>query len=209
MTSSRANRRRAAVKQASVRSAAPRFNTDESPLGWLASRRDKDGQPLITMEQFQAGERLRRDFTFAHLGPRVTASWSPLPSERGRRGAADASDLADAVIEARSRVNRALSAVGPELSGILLDVCCFLKGLESCEKAAGWPQRSAKIVLSIGLLHLARHYGLLHAPASEAGGVRIRHWGAEGYRPVLDVDAGPPASTAQPAAMSAASARMR
>lgn len=169
---------------------APRINHDESPLAWLARRKDKEGQPLISREQFEAGERLRRDFTYALLEPRVTASWSAVASDRGSRrwGGQSADDLTDGVVAARTRVNKALSSVGPDLAGILLDVCCYLKGLEACERAAGWPQRSAKVVLTIALQQLARHYGLI-APATPAASSRIQHWGAPGYRPQISTGA--------------------
>src|SRR5437868_2327725 len=48
----------------------------ESPLAWLARRRGRDGKPLIEPHQFQAGERLRADFTCAHLMPRTTSNWA-------------------------------------------------------------------------------------------------------------------------------------
>jgi hypothetical protein len=130
----------------------------ESPLAWLARRRGRDGQPLIAAHQLQAGERLRADFTRAHLMPRTTANWSS-PVADGRRGAGHAGAVTDLTIAARQRVHQALDAVGPELSGLLLDVCCFLKGLEDVERERSWPQRSAKVVLHLALDRLARHYG--------------------------------------------------
>jgi hypothetical protein len=68
--------------------------------------------------------------------------------------------LRDEVIAAKERVMRALIVVGPEVSGILVDICCELKGLEEAEKANGWPARAGKVVLQIALTRLAKHYGL-------------------------------------------------
>ena len=131
----------------------------ESPLGWLARRKGRDGQPLIEAVQFQAGERLRTDFTRANLTPNVTSNWDPSRAQ-GRRGQSGGGTFGDAVVAAREQVNRALEAVGPEFTDVLLDVCCFLKGLEDVERARRWPPRSAKVVLQLGLDRLARHYGL-------------------------------------------------
>jgi hypothetical protein len=152
-------------------------------------RKDKDGQPMLTEAEFDAGEKLRGDFWFAQMTPRVTANWSLfLSGGGGTRGAPDLGpDVRDSVIAAQERVRRALAAVGPELAGVLIDVCCHLKGLEASEKACGWPQRSGKIILRIALGQLARHYGML--PRSEPrdrGAVRVSHWGTDDYRPRID-----------------------
>ena len=159
----------------------------ESPLGWLRSRKDRNGRPLIDAAQFEAGERLRADYGFAQLGGRITASWSCLaPLKRAQRGApANGADLRDAVLDARTRVRCALMAVGPEISGVLVDICCELKGLEEAEKENGWPQRAGKVVLQIALTRLAKHYGLIgDDSARRARG--LRHWGESDYRPSLD-----------------------
>jgi hypothetical protein len=163
-------------------------NEGESPLGWLKSRKDRNGRPLIAEEQFQAGERLRADYWFAHLSPRVTANWSAcVPSERGRRSApANPAALRDEVIAAKERVMRALMAVGPEVSGVLVDICCELKGLEEAEKENGWPQRAGKVVLQIALTRLAKHYGLVGGGAERHARRGIRRWGTEDYRPTID-----------------------
>ncbi len=185
----RAARSEAAAAEANgPQRALPAVNESESPLSWLRRRRDKDGKPLISQEEFNAGERLRADFWFAQMTPKVTSSWnSTFSSRRERRAAPGAGiELQDRVVAARERVRLALQAVGPELSGILIDVCCHLKGLEEAERSAGWPQRSGKVILQLALTRLARHYGLL--PAGEAADRRqaIRHWGAPDYRPAMD-----------------------
>ena len=106
---------------------------NESPLAWLARRRGRDGRVMIEPHQLQAGERLRAEFTRAHLMPRTTSNWSnPVPSGRRPSGHQE-SFLADAVIAARQQVRHALNAVGPEFSGLLVDVCCFLKRLDMAD----------------------------------------------------------------------------
>ena len=68
----------------------------ESPLGWLARRKGRDGQPLIDPVQFQAGERLRGDFTRAQMTPCVTSSWDPTATRgRGQGGSMTFTDAAD------------------------------------------------------------------------------------------------------------------
>jgi len=181
-------------REASAARSPTKPSPAESPLAWLRRRKDRDGAALISEPQFDAGERLRADFWFAQMTPKVTMSWSTqAPAQRRRRsGMAFRSDaeLADNVAAARERVRRALSAVGPELSGVLIDVCCHLKGLEEVERAVGWPQRSGKIVLQLALSALARHYGI-GAPArsSETGMGRMRHWGSDDYRPLFELPA--------------------
>lgn len=164
-------------------------NEGESPLGWLRRRKSRDGQPWIGEQQFEAGERLRADYWFAQMSPRVTANWSALaPLNVSRRGApAHGATLRDDVLAAKNRVVRALAAVGPETSGVLVDICCELKGLEEAEKKNGWPQRAAKVVLQIALTRLAKHYGLLVDEGSRKR--RLRHCGDAGYSPRLN---GPP-----------------
>jgi hypothetical protein len=154
------------------------IDESESPLAWLARRRGRDGRPLIAPHQFQAGERLRADFTRAQMMPRTTADWSS-PISSDRRAAPGGGGVAEGSIAARQRVNAALEAVGPEFSGLLIDLCCFLKGLEDLERARGWPARSGKVVLQLALDRLARHYGYL-SQARGPNHAPVRTWLAEG-----------------------------
>ena len=133
----------------------------ESPLAWLARRRGRSGRALIEPHQLLAGERLRADFTFAQMMPRTTSNWaSPVAAGRRGAGAERAGSFTESMVAARQRVRHALDTAGPEFSGLLLDVCCFLKGLEDVERERAWPARSAKVILRLGLDRLARHYGL-------------------------------------------------
>lgn len=149
-------------------------NDSESPLAWLARRKGRDGRAMIGPVQFIAGERLRADFTRAHLTPRVTSSWTGIGRTKGSGGSGEMSDL---IVASRQRVSLALEACGPEFSGLLLDVCCFLRGLEDVERERGWPSRSAKVVLQLALDRLARHYGL--RADARGGNSAIRTWLAD------------------------------
>ncbi|MCQ1569679.1 DUF6456 domain-containing protein [Neorhizobium galegae] len=158
-----------------------RRNLAESPLGVIARMKDRDGKPFLPVEALEAGERLLTDFTRGQLQPRVTASWEPRLATRAKGTAGGQADIADSAISARNRFSRAVEAMGPELSGVAVDVCCFAKGLETVERERQWPARSAKLMLRTALLALARHY----APPAPAKCRQNHHWGAEDYRPVL------------------------
>jgi hypothetical protein len=142
-------------------------NELESPLARLRFR----GQ--LTPVQYEAGERLRQDFTMAGLMPRLCADLSA-PISNSARGAAPA-PMTEKLIAARQRFRLAMASVGPGLSDLLFDVCCHLKGLEAVEATYEWPVRSAKVVLQIALDRLAAHYGI----ATRSTRHRVRVWRAD------------------------------
>jgi hypothetical protein len=156
-------------------------NWSESPLGQLMRRKGRDGEAFLNPAEFQAGERLRADYTRGLIMPRMGANWVASVSS-GRRDGGIA-DLTDAALAARIRVENAIRAVGPELSGILIDVCCFLKGMETVEMERGWPVRSAKVVLKTALGVLSRHYDPGGGPKRLPR--QMLHWGAADYRPSI------------------------
>lgn len=158
-------------------------NLAESPLGQLARRRDRNGRAFLSEAEVRAGEKLRADYTLGQIMPRVSANWNAAVVT-GRRGA-PAAEITDAALAARVRVERALDAAGPELAGVLVDVCCFLKGLETVEVERGWPVRSAKVMLKTALAALARHYEPVPAGGAQRGRRRIVSWGAANYRPTI------------------------
>jgi hypothetical protein len=173
-------------KRAAARAQSAALAAREPPLQWLGRRKGKGGRPLLSQAQVDAGRKLAHDYWHAQLQPRITANWSAAaPAQRVRRATPGAGvEMRDAVVAARERVNRALAAVGAELAGVAIDVCCHDMGLETAERARGWPPRSAKVVLDAALSGLARHYGLL--PPERPLPQRLRHCGDADYRPTLN-----------------------
>ena len=156
-------------------------NLAESPLARLAVAGRGEAAPFLASHQVEAGERVRRLAERAQLTPRLTMSYSGAhTAARGAaRGGGDISDLAADARKALAEIHRALPA---DCAGVVLDVCGLLKGLQAVETERGWPRRSAKLVLRIGLEQLALHYGL--APvAVGAESRRRRSWMGEGARP--------------------------
>lgn len=156
-------------------------NLGESPLGRLAVAARGEAAPFLERHQVEAGERVRKLAERARLQPRVTMTYSGAhtASRGGARGSAEISDLAADARKALADIHRVLPR---DCAGVVLDVCGLLKGLQTVESERGWPRRSAKLVLRIGLEQLAQHYGL--APVAVGPDARRRRaWMEEGARP--------------------------
>ncbi len=156
-------------------------NALSSPLQALVRLKDKNGEAYFPVDALEAGERFASDFQRGNLSPRVTASFEPRLSNRVKGQAGGAQEITDVAMAARLRFSRAADAMGPELSGVAIDICCFEKGLEVVERERQWPARSAKLMLRAALQSLARHY----APPETVRKRNSHSWGAEDYRPVF------------------------
>jgi hypothetical protein len=133
-------------------------NRFESPLGWLAGHKDKGGKSFLEKRHVLAADRLRADFDMAGLNPRVTASFEGVPlSKNHKNGPSDLLPLEHQIV-ARRRYQQAVNAIGPGLGDVLVRACCYLEGLTDTERALGWPNRSAKLVLRLALDRLIDHY---------------------------------------------------
>ncbi|MEM7749322.1 MAG: DUF6456 domain-containing protein [Pseudomonadota bacterium] len=161
--------------------------TEKSALDWLRERRQKDGSHMISDIEFQAGDRIRRDFWLGQMAQRVTTNYQSVPKVgRFNNGRDSSVDFRQSVLDARERVRRALEAVGSDYSGLIMDICCLDRKLSDVEVDSGWPKRSGKVILQLALRQLARHYGLLQDRSDRVGNVQPkRHWGDQDYRPVL------------------------
>ena len=134
-----------------------RRNLGESPIAWLARRRDRDGQPWLTPIEAAAGERLREDYERLGTQGRLTMRWDAARVDGGQPSLAPAErDHA-----ARQRIARALEAVGPGLREILERICLMGSALEAAESALKLPRRTGKTVLKLALQRLARHYRMV------------------------------------------------
>ncbi len=136
--------------------------------------------PYLAPHQLEAARRIERLFERAHLQPRLTACYDPTRTAREpRRGAGDISDFA---ADARAHLSRLIAALPPDCAGVVLDVCGFSKGLQTIETERGWPRRSAKLVLRIGLEQAARLFGLAPSASGPERG-KVEAWIGSGAYP--------------------------
>ncbi|MDO9609252.1 MAG: DUF6456 domain-containing protein [Brevundimonas sp.] len=133
-------------------------NLGESPIAWLARRRDAAGRPWLTPAEAAAGERLRTEVEQARAGPSLTMRWDALP--RAGAGSAARVEPGDRALSAGRRVEEALSAVGPRLRPMLTRICIHGDSLKLAETGLGLRRRQGKTLLKQALQALADHYGI-------------------------------------------------
>jgi Domain of unknown function (DUF6456) len=161
--------------------AQPSRTAAATTLDLLRQRKDASGRPWTTAAEHAAGERFAADLAFAGIMPKVTMDWSRgAPGDRG--AGARGLNPTEAALAARQRTEKAFDALGPEFSGLLIDLCGFDKGLEQLERERNWPVRSAKVAVKLALGALARHYGYGDVATGGASS-RIGAWTAPGPRP--------------------------
>ncbi len=157
-------------------------NVLESPLGRLAVATAGEAAAFLAPHQVAAGERVRRLAARAGLSPRLTMNYSAAHTA-GRGGNGGAADIGDMAADARRRLVELHRVLPRDCAEVVLDVCGLDKGLQVVEAERGWPRRSAKLVLRIGLDRLAEHYGLAAEAAGPERG-RQQAWMA-GARPPM------------------------
>lgn len=148
-----------AVMEPDGRLTTRRANLGESPILWLARRKDQSGRPWLTPAEVAAGERLRAEAEIALSGPSLTMRWDALPRSSSGGGPARI-EPTDRALSASTRVQAALSACGPRLRGIVERVCIHGTSLQLAEQALSLRRRQGKTLLKQGLRALAEHYGL-------------------------------------------------
>ena len=146
------------VMEADGRLTTRRANLGESPVAWLARRKDASGRPWLSPAEIAAGERLRLDGQIALSGPSVTMRWDALP--RAGSGGGCSMDPAEHALSAAARVEAALTACGPRLRSLVERVCIHGTSLQMAEQDLSLRRRQGKTVLKQGLQALAAHYGI-------------------------------------------------
>jgi hypothetical protein len=159
--------------------AGRRFNFAESPLSRLVTGE----RAFLEPHHIEAAERVRVLVERAGLQPRMTMNYSGATGgghERHRPA-----DIPDMAVDARRALDAMYRELPAECAGVVMDVCGWLKGLQEVERDRGWPRRSAKLVLRIGLEQLAQHFGLGPYAIGKTR-VPLRNW-LDGERPDMRI----------------------
>lgn len=147
-----------AVMEPDGRLSSHRANLGESPVAWLARRKDASGRAWLSAAEVAAGERLRLEAEIALSGPSLTMRWDALPRAGG--GSSARVEPNDRALSAAARVEAALTACGPRLRLMVERVCIHGTSLQLAEEALFLRRRQGKTVLKQGLQALAEHYGI-------------------------------------------------
>lgn len=147
-----------AIMMADGRMTLHRANLGESPIAWLARRKDPGGNPWLTPAQVAAGDRLQREAEIAQAGSSLTMRWDALPRSGG--GSSARIEPGDRAINAERRVVAALAACGTRHRPILEAVCVRGSALQLAERELGLARRQGKVWLGEALTRLAAHYGI-------------------------------------------------
>lgn len=133
---------------------------------------------FLAPHHLEAARRVQQLFERSQLRPRTTMFYGP----RTSGGLGQAADIGDMAADARRRLAELQKALPADCADVVIDICGFEKGLQDVEAERGWPRRSAKLVLRIGLEALALRLGL--APIADGPErTRTRRWLGEGARP--------------------------
>ena len=122
----------------------------------LSSLRGPAGKPWFSDAELAAAARLRADWDTGQAGLVRGSDWTAPPRSAGGRGPGNGMEGALAFqCDARRRFTEALAKLAAPLRRVVELVCLHDEGLEAVERAEGWPVRSGKLALKLGLAQLA------------------------------------------------------
>jgi len=123
----------------------------------LAALRGASDKPWLTGAEIAAAQALRADWEAGQAGLTRGSDWSAPPMGGSARGPGNVQERAQAArCDARRRVADALDGLAQPLRRVVERVCLREDGLEALERAEGWPARSGKLALKLGLAQLAQ-----------------------------------------------------
>lgn len=128
----------------------------DAPMRRLASLKDVSGASWLDRAELAAANALRADWALGEIGALRGSDWMAAPMGSASRGPNNAQEAAMARrCDARRRVAEALARLAPPLRRVVERVVLRENGLEALERAEGWPARSGKLALKLGLAQLA------------------------------------------------------
>ncbi len=136
-----------------------KINLNESPISRLTIVR-AGKKPYLEPHHVEAARRFSNLMERSHLRSRITMSYNDAQLASTKSSSNVKLDISDMAIDARKTMESLLADIPKDWASIIIDVCGFEKGLQTVESERGWPRRSAKLVLRIGLEQLAFNLGL-------------------------------------------------
>lgn len=125
----------------------------------LAALKGPDGEAWLSQAELSAAARLRADWVVGEGGLVRVSDWTAAPMGSSARGPGNAQEAAMARrCDARRRVGEALARLAAPLRRVVERVCLHEGGLETLERDEGWPARSGKLALKLGLAQLAAEF---------------------------------------------------
>ena len=121
----------------------------------LSALRDANGRPWLTGAELAAAVALREDWERTQAGLAPGANWRAPPIGSAPRAANGQEVAMAARCDSHRRFTQKLAALAAPLRRIVERVCLYDDGVEALERAEGWPARSGKVALKLGLAQLA------------------------------------------------------
>lgn len=117
------------------------------------------GVAWLNADELAAARMLRADWEQSQQGLTRGSDLAAAPQSGNARGPGNAQERRMAIrCDAQRRIAKALDELAQPLRRIVERVCLSEQGLEAIERDEGWPARSAKLALKLGLAQLASAY---------------------------------------------------
>ncbi len=158
-------------------------NLAESPISKLTIFKDKKN-PFLKPHHIEAAKKFALLFEKSQLRARTTINYFASPKGKEKYSNFTTAELSDMAIDARRKIEQLLNGMPDECASVIIDICGLEKGLQIVESEKGWPRRSAKLVLRIGLEQLAQKFGLTPKAVGKLKG-KSTYWQKEGSRPTI------------------------